>query len=210
VTVRSLWTAFRDNFVSGLSLLTLGADIFVVSLVVDKREVGLYAVAVSMTNLAAMLLTAIAAMLLPRMAARAKHEAVLLMRRWLGGALVVGTVFALALEAVMAPAVRILLGRQFVEAIPCARVLIVTWTVVGMYRMFAAATQAQGHPRRASAAEFLSLVFMVVVGAYTANRWGIVAMAWTVCAAGAFGAAVLAVRLAWQSEQSAGARSAAP
>ena len=153
----------RRSYMSGVGLLdSLGADLFLVDVVLGESQLGLYQVAVSATNLPTIVLSAIGQVLLPRLAAVPSPAAAhAMLRRWLLASAALVVLLVAALEAVIAPIIHFAFGPQFTGMIGCARILIVAWGLLGLRRVLTAIVQAQGRSGYASAVETACLVLMM-------------------------------------------------
>ena len=153
----------RRSYLSGVGLLdSLGADLFLVDIMLGESKLGLYQVAVSATNLPAIVLSAVGQVLLPRLAAAPSPAAAqAMLRRWLLASVALVVPLVAALEAVIAPVIHFAFGPQFTGMIGCARILIVAWSLLGFRRVLTAIVQAQGRSAYASAVESACLVLMM-------------------------------------------------
>ena len=106
----ALYGFARRSFLSTINPVTLGVDQLILGLLLLPTDLGLYAAALSMTNLPVVLLSGVAAMLLPRMAMRGGAARAQLLHRWFAAALAIDLILVLALEVVIDPAIRILFG----------------------------------------------------------------------------------------------------
>lgn len=189
----------RRSFISTINPVTLGVDQLVVGLLLVSADLGLYAAAISMTNLPVVLLSGVAAMLLPRMAARGLAARAGLLRRWFAAAVVIDLVVVIGLEIIIAPAIRILFGAEFVPAIPCARILILAWGVIALRGVLTAAAQAQGRSGTTSVVEAVALVVLVVAGVIGVQTGGINGMAVAFGLSGLTSCVWLARVIDWQA-----------
>ncbi len=153
----------RRSYMSGVGLLdSLGADLFLVDVVLGESQLGLYQVAVSATNLPTIVLSAIGQVLLPRLAAAPSPAAARAMvRRWLAASVGLALLLVAALEAVIAPVIHFAFGPQFTGMIGCARILILAWGLLGLRRVLTAVVQSQGRSGYASTVETSCLVLMM-------------------------------------------------
>lgn len=201
----------RRSFISGVSALDgLGMDHLVVGMLLGQASLGLYAVAVSVTNLPTIVLSGVAAILLPRMAAMSASEGSILLRRWIIAAIALDVVLVLGLEAIIAPAIRLAFGQEFIPATTSARILIVAWALLALRRVLTAAAQAQGKAGRASTVEAVCagiLVGGVIVGG---KLYGIEGAALAMGTAGAVSCVLLALIVSWRAPASEGASEAHP
>jgi O-antigen/teichoic acid export membrane protein len=167
---REVHTFARRAYLSSLGTTDLlGLDSLLVGLLLGNTALGLYSVAASTSTLPVIALTGLSSTLLPRMTAREPAAARSLMRRWLLAGAGIAAFIALLLEAVIAPALRIFFGSDFVPSTDAARLLIIAFAISGVRFMSAAAAQALGLAKQASAIEVAAGVIMVVsviVGAH--------------------------------------------
>lgn len=175
-------------------------DQLLVGLAVSSAALGLYAVASSVTTLPGMVLGGLAATLLPRMAAHSPVPAAAIMRRWLAGALGVSLLIVVGMQVVIAPALRILFGDEFVPAITCARILIVAQAVLAMRLVLSAAVQAQGRGARTSIIELITLGVMLAGVPIGVLLHGIEGAATAVLLAGLIACALLAASMSWRGK----------
>ena len=200
----------RRTFISSIGTLdSLGLDALVLGIMLSRSQVGLYAVAASVTTLPVMALGGIAAALLPKMAAKAPGEAVRVMRRWVVGALLVDVVLVIGLQAVIAPAIRIFFGADFVPAITCARILILAWALLAFRLVLAAAAQAQGKGGRTSTIELVSSAILLIALGVGVQRGGIDGAAVGLVLTAAFSCASLLWLVSWRGEADAGQKKSA-
>ena len=199
-----LYRFARRTFVSRLGTVdSLGLDALVVGILLAPTQLGLYAVAVSVTTVPAMALGGIATALLPRMAASPPAEATAVMRRWLLRALAIDLALLVGLELVIAPAIEIFFGDAFVPAVACARILIVARALFAMRLVLAAAAQAQGKGSRTSTIELAATALMLVGVGVGAGVGGIEGAAYAMLLAAAFSCACLTMLLSWRGEHRA-------
>ena len=175
-------------------------DQLLVGLAASSVALGLYAVASSVTTLPGMVLGGITATLLPRMAAHSPVPAAAIMRRWLAGALGVSLLIVVAMQVVIAPALRILFGDEFVPAITCARILIVAQAVLAMRLVLSAAVQAQGRGARTSIIELIAVGVMLAGVPVGVLLYGIEGAATAVLLAGLIACGLLAASISWQGK----------
>lgn len=170
---RSLASTARRAWVTAINALGLGFDQIVVSVVLGTHALGLYVVAVSITNVPGMVLRTVAAMLMPRLVAASAESRRAMARRWLAAAAGLTLVIVLALEAVIGPAIRILFGAEFEAATPAARIMIIAWGFLAFRLMLTAVLQAQGRAGRASLVEIVATGVMVVAAVVGTHTIGI-------------------------------------
>lgn len=184
----------RRGWVSGVSALDgLGLDHLLVGVLLGQASLGLYAVAASVTNLPLIVLAGVASILLPRMASRSPSESTAMLRRWLIAAIALDLLIVLCLLAVIAPAIRILFGDEFVPSTASARILIVAWALLALRRVLTAAAQAQGKAGRASLIESGCMVILLVGVVLGARLFGIEGAAFAMVTAGAVSCVALAI-----------------
>jgi O-antigen/teichoic acid export membrane protein len=195
----------RRSFVSGVSAMDgLGLDHLVVGAVLGQAPLGLYAVAASSTNLPAVVLGGVSSILLPRMAALPEAEAAALFRRWLLAACAVDLLIVLGLELLIGPALRLAFGPEFVQTTTCARLLIVAWGFLALRRVLTSAAQAQGEAGKASLAEGMCAVLLLLGVGLGSARYGIEGAAVAVIGAGLLCCCWLATLLTWRAREEPG------
>ena len=173
---RSLGSMARRSWATAVNTLGLGFDQLVVVLVLGTHSLGLYAVAVSITNVPAMALRSVASMLMPRLVAMGPTAARATARRWLVAAAGLDLLLVVGLEIVIGPVIRILFGDDFAPAIPAARIIIIAWGFMAYRLMLTAVLQAQGRAGAASVVEIVATVFLAgacVAGAKLAGLEGV-------------------------------------
>lgn len=189
----------RRSFVSGLSTLDgLGIDHLLVGAMLGQASLGLYAVAVSVTNLPTIVLSGVAAILLPRMAAQSAPRGIALLRRWLVAAIALDVVLVVGLQIVIAPAIHIAFGEEFVPATTCARILIVAWAFLALRRILTAAAQAQGNAGKASVIEAVCAVILIAGVVVGGGLYGIEGAGLAMAIAGAVSCGLLAILVSWR------------
>jgi len=167
----------RSSYVTGVNALSSGLDQIVVWLILGTTWLGLYAVAVSMTNLSAIALRNLGAMLLPRLSAATPERARAITRTWLLGALIIDVAIVAVIEALVDPLVRYAFGSQFVPAITCARIAAIAWGALAYRLVLVSVLQAAGRERHASVIEAAATVVMVVAVAFGVHWFGLVGAA---------------------------------
>jgi len=189
----------RRGWISGLNALDgLGVDQLLVGLVLGQTALGLYAVAVSITSFPSLVLTGVAAVLLPRMAAAGARGSVGVMRSWLAAAAVLNVTMIIGIEIVVAPALRIFFGEDFVPATAVARVLAIAWGFLAMRRLLTAAAQAQGKVAKASLAEAAVTVLFVVSAVVLMHVWDLEGAAAAMLLAGVVFCVWVGSALSWR------------
>jgi O-antigen/teichoic acid export membrane protein len=191
----------RRGYLSGVGLLDgLGLDLLVVAILLGESALGLYQVAVSATNIAIVVFGPLSQMLLARLAGAADDPvgAAGLLRRWVLASVALDLLIVGGLEVVVGPVMRFAFGPRFYSIVPCARILIVGWALLGLRRVLIAVTQSQGNAGRASRIEVASLGLMLVLGAALARAVGTTGVAFAVAAAGASSCVALAVGVRWR------------
>jgi O-antigen/teichoic acid export membrane protein len=162
---RVLSRTARRSWVTSVNFLGLALDQIIVALVLGPYSLGLYVVAVSITNIPSMALQPVASMLLPKVAAAKPSEARRIVMHWMLAAAALDIVMVLGLEAVIDPVIRILFGSEFIAAIPTARVMILAWGLLSYRLVLTAVLQARGHAGKASAIE-MGATAVLVLGAW--------------------------------------------
>lgn len=191
----------RLSYVSGVGLLDgLGLDLILVGVLLGNTALGLYAVALSATNLTQIVLVGVAQVLLPKLAAAPTSQAAAAStRRWLVASIGLSVLVVLGLQLVVAPLIRFAFGPQFEPMITCARILIVAWALQGVRRVLTSIAQAQGRAGYASKAEAACLVLMLGGVAAAGPAFGIDGAAYSVLAAALTCCVVLALGITWRA-----------
>ena len=197
----------RRSYVSGVGLLDgLGLDLLLVGVLLGNAQLGLYAVALSATNVSQIVLVGVAGVLLPRLAAAPTGAlAVATTRKWLLASVATSLVFVLALQAVVAPLVSFAFGAQFQPMIGCARILIVAWAFLGLRRVLTSVLQAQGRAGYASRIEVGCLALLLIGIAILAPAIGIDGAASSVLIGAVASCALLAAGIRWRADEPAAA-----
>jgi len=186
----------RRSHLGGAGAMLLGIDLLIVGAVAGDVQLGYYGVATTVTNLPVMVLAGVGAIALHRIAAAAPDARPEIARRWLAGALLIDLVIVVGMEAVIDPAIRIVLGPAFVPAIDCSRIMIVAWAFLAFRVVVGSLLQGMGLAGRVSAVELvggIALVPLVLVGA---QLYGIVGAALGMTFAAVLACVVLTALLA--------------
>lgn len=167
-----LWTEARRTFVGSVRPIDgIGLDRILIGGLMGTGSLGLYAAAIAVANLCGAVGNAFAVVVLPQVAQkhdeRAAQSAVI--RRWLSLTAVVVVFVVISLELVVAPAIRIAFGEEFVGAIECARWLVLADGMLGFRKVLIAVLQGQGRGGTASWIE-LTLAPVMVVAVVLAAR----------------------------------------
>ena len=191
-------TFARQSYVSTLgSTDMLGLDNVLVRFLLGNAVLGLYAIAVSATTLPGIVVSGLATTLLARMSAREPTAAAALMRRWLLAGLAIGLAMVIGMEVVIAPAIRILFGQEFVPATHAAQILIVAAGVSGLRYMLSSAAQAQGWATRASAIDLASGAVLLITMTVGTKLYGLEGAALGVLVTGLFKCVGLCLVISW-------------
>lgn len=186
----------RTSHLGGAGAMLLGLDMLIVGAVAGDVPLGYYGVATTVTNLPLMVLTGVGAIALHRIASAQPEDRAEIARRWLAGALIIDLGVVIAMELVIDPAIRIVLGPAFVPAINCSRIMIVAWAFLSLRIVIGSMLQGMGLAGRVSAVEtvggvvLLPLVFLGVLQA------GIIGAAAAMCVAAVIVCLVLLLLLA--------------
>lgn len=115
-------------------------------------------------------------------------------------AIALGVVVCIVPLAVLVPAVGylvpLLFGKEFVSAVPIARLLLVAGGLAGVRRVAADALRGAGRPGAGSLAEVGAWVTLLVAGPLAAIAWGPTGVAGAVCLSGALALVILSVTMA--------------
>jgi len=168
------------------------------------RDLGIYAVAVSYSNLQFGVSAAIATVAFSR-TARSQTGAA---RRELGRGLILSVGLTLPLAVVMAlvarPAMRLLYGAAFVDAAPSACILLLGGVFLGANYVSSNCMRAGGRPGTPVIAEAGGLIVTLLALPFAIAHWGIIGAAWGSVASYAVTSAALAIL--WKSPAAAPAR----
>jgi O-antigen/teichoic acid export membrane protein len=193
----------RRSWMSGIGLLDgLGCDILLVGILLGATTVGLYAVAVSATNLTTIVLGGIAQVLLPRLAASGSADiAAAILRRWVLASLAIAVLSVVGLEVIVGPVMRFAFGPKFTSIIGCAHILVVSWGILGFRRVLTTAAQSQGRAAYASAVEVVCFGLMLIGVVVFGLLVGVNGVAYSVGAAGMVSCAALALAINWRPSE---------
>jgi enterobacterial common antigen flippase len=196
---RTLRDFARRSWMSGVGLLdSLGLDILLVGILLGETQVGLYAVAVSATNVTTIVLGGLAQVLLPRLAAAPSAQvAAGMLRRWVMASIAIALLCVLGLEAIIGPAIRFAFGSRFVSIIGCAHILVVSWGFLGFRRVLTSVIQSQDRAGYASTVEVLCLALMLTGVVGLGSAIGLDGVAYSVGGAGIVSCIFLALGIKW-------------
>jgi O-antigen/teichoic acid export membrane protein len=183
----------RRSRVAGAQAMVLGLDQLLVSIILSAASVGLYSVAVMITNLPMMALTGVAGLMRARVAAAPPERKRHTVLQFTTIALAICVLVVVLLELVLAPAIRIILGSEFEPATTTARILAVTWGLLAMRTVFSSALQGLGRERLTSYTELVGTVVMLGAVSVGAQYGGIEGAAWGFGAAAFLAFAVLSI-----------------
>jgi len=177
-------------------------DQLVVGLLTDPRGLGLYASAASFTNLTRFVAQSIGAVAFPRIAA-SKGGA----QKWniAERALAIGTAGVLlvlaSLEAALPFLIELLFGKDFIDAVPIGRILLVAGALMAIKRLLTDLARGLGHPGYGSIAEivtitgFFAIAFgFALLGSLSPDSVALAVLAGGACGVGVLGAKLMALR----------------
>ncbi len=169
-----LWTESRRTFISSVRPIdSIGLDRILIGGLMGAASLGLYAAAIAVSNLCGTVGNAFSVIVLPQVALHhqdRKAQAAVI-RKWLFLTAAVVGVVVISLELVVAPAIRIAFGAEFVGAVACARWLILADGLLGFRKVLIAVLQGQGRGGTASWIE-LALTPVMVAAVVLAARGG--------------------------------------
>jgi enterobacterial common antigen flippase len=204
----ALRTFARRSWMSGVGLLDgLGLDVLLVGILLGEAKVGLYAVAVSATNVTTIVLGGVATVLLPRLAA--SPSATLaggITRRWVIASIGIAVICVLGLELVIGPVMRFAFGPKFYSIVGCAKILVVSWALLGFRRVLTTVVQAQGRAAYASTVEVICVALMLTGVVALGLSVGTDGVAYSVGGAGLLSCVCLAFAIEWHPTDAGVAR----
>lgn len=193
-----LWSATRQTYVSSVRPLdSIGLDRILVGAWLGVPALGLYAVAIAVASISALVSNAVAVIVLPRVAMTSADGAAqrAVIRRWIGFAIVTIAGAVLMLELIAAPAIRIAFGEEFLPATEVTRWLILGIGLLGVRRVLIAVLQGKGRGSTASWVE-LALTPAMVLGVLLASlEDSLTGIGITMTAVGTLSCLVLGVRV---------------
>jgi O-antigen/teichoic acid export membrane protein len=160
-----LWADTRKTYVSSVRPVDgLGLDRILIGALAGNVPLGLYAAATALSGLCTTIGSAFSIVVLPQVAMHnsepAKQRAAI--RRWLTLAAILIALVVSAVELVVEPAIILAFGREFEDAIPVARWLVVAGGLLGFRMVLIAVLQGQGRGGTASWIELGMAPVMVV------------------------------------------------
>lgn len=160
-----LWADTRKTYVSSVRPIdALGLDRILIGAAAGNVSLGLYAAATALSGLCTTIGGAFSIVVLPHVAMHnsdpEKQRAVI--RRWVSLAAILITLVVSAVELVVEPAILLAFGREFEDAIPIARWLVVAGGLLGLRIVLIAVLQGQGRGGTASWIELGMAPVMVV------------------------------------------------
>lgn len=161
---RRLWTESRRTYIGSMRPVdSLGLDRILVGSLMGQAALGLYVAATAISNLCGIVGNAVSVIVLPQVAMchRDQDAQRAVIRRWLGMTTVIVVGVVVVLELVVADAIRIAFGEEFVGAIDAARWLVLADGLLGFRKVLLAALQGQGRGGTASWIELLLMPLMV-------------------------------------------------
>jgi O-antigen/teichoic acid export membrane protein len=168
-------------------------DQAIVAFALSARSLGIYVVAVALTNLVRFIGQSIGIVAYPRVAAREGQE----QRRTLWNFVLVTAVASgaavLVLEVCAGWLVPFLFGAGFADAVGITRVLLLSAFLFSLRRVLTEAGRGAGHATAGSVAEVISLVVLAVVGSVLVTTHGTLGLAWALVVSGGVSFCVLAL-----------------
>jgi O-antigen/teichoic acid export membrane protein len=174
VTSRSLLRfGLRSVIGSTSPIETLRVDQFVVGLLLSPAALGLYVVALALTNLPRFVAQSVGIIAYPQVAreprARARRAAI--WRFSVFAAVLCGAI-VLLLEALVGALVPLLFGSEFIGAVSIARVLLLAALLISVRRVLADAARGAGYTGAGSVAEVASWVALGASLPLLTPLWG--------------------------------------
>lgn len=171
---RSLAYSSRIHIGTLANLANGRLDQLVMTAVVTPRALGLYAVAVTFSDLLNQAATAISMALLPQVAGEKDEETrfrlAVQSAKW---TLLFGILGAIFLFCLSPQIVKVLWGNRFAEAVPTIRVLLPGTLALGLYSSMCASLRGAHKPMAGTIAELASLAVMLPLLWFLLPRFGI-------------------------------------
>ncbi len=164
-------------------LETFRLDQATVGLFLTAQGLGLYVIAISVTNLPRFVAQSVGMVAYPDIAAAPRSEARRRTFRFMGIAAVTSGLTVLGLEIAAGRLIPFFFGSTYADAVLPARILLVSALLLGVRRVLGDCARGAGRPVVGSAAEAASWVALIPALAFLAPTHGIVGVAWAVFAA---------------------------
>jgi|GEM_PF-263037 len=168
-------------------------QLFLVGLLAPEA-LGLYTVAVSLSRMLNVFSTSLVAVLFPEASGLPENEAATLSLRVFKISMLAGLAAALALSALAPPALRLLYGAAFMEAIPVFRLLVLEVVAGGAAMVLAQAFMAAGRPGIVSLSHGLGLAVLVPLLLTLVPRHGLIGAGWSLLASAGLRLAYVLIR----------------
>ncbi len=167
---------------SVVNLILNQFDKVVVGKMLGPAQLGAYQMS---SRLAQMLLAdaaiALSQYLFPTFAAHHRDDAVgaaRMFKRWLAMGACIVVLVVIALRALAAPLFALVLGPQWMPAVPLFRVFVVNMALGSLIAVLVAYLRARGDARTAAQASALQVVVLFAVVPVALHAWGVVGIAW--------------------------------
>lgn len=151
--VRETWPAAVSEV---LALAAARVDVVIVAVLLDRADMGIYAVALSIAEMPVQVANAAALVALPWIGADDRRSIAAMHRRLLAGSVVVGA----ALAAAAPIAVPVVFGRSYAESGSLAPVLVVGAVVLGSWKLLVTDLSARGQNSTRAISSLVGLVVM--------------------------------------------------
>jgi O-antigen/teichoic acid export membrane protein len=171
-------------------------DQAIVAFFLAPEALGIYVVAMSLTNLVRFIGQSVGIVAYPRVAAREGHEQRVLLWRFVGVAAIACGTIVLVLEATATWLVPFLFGESFDAAVAVTRVLLVAAFLFAIRRVLTEGARGAGQASAGSVAEVVSLVVLAATAPVLVPSHGIEGLAWAMVIAGGLSLATLALAVA--------------
>jgi O-antigen/teichoic acid export membrane protein len=187
-----IWTTLSGT----LDLVNTRLDILALGIVATRSELGVYAVAVGMSQLVLPLSAVLAPWILPRLARASKADAEYEASRAVGLTFAISVCCA-APFALLAPwLVRQLLGAEWSSSVASLRILLIGSIFLSLRNVLVSVVNGYGRPRSVAAADACGVVVTLVLLAPMVSALGIEGAA--VTSVLAYGVGVLFLARAWR------------
>jgi O-antigen/teichoic acid export membrane protein len=199
------------GYVGSLSPVeTFRLDQTIIGLFLSARDLGLYAVALSFTNLPAFIAQSIGMMAFPHIARGAGRSPRRAIQGFFVLTLTVTAAVVVALEVLAGWLMPLLFGADFKDAVALTRILLIGSFFFGLRRVLIDAYKGAGRPGLGSIAEAVSWFVLAVSIAVLMPAFGVHGVAWASAGAAAASLLVLLVVLMHDSWDGEGASRTVP
>jgi O-antigen/teichoic acid export membrane protein len=150
-------------------------DQLIMTAIISTKSLGLYAFAVTLSEMLNQVASAISLAIMPKVAGESDMEVKRMIAirsvRW---TLLIGTIGAILLYVIAPYAIQLLWGNRFVESTPVVRVLLPGTVMLGIARTLCSTMRGIDKPMAGTWAELASLAVMIPMLIYLLPRLGIV------------------------------------